>query len=146
VPDIFDNLKTESKIGPALMTALTNFDTRDVATGYFDLRGWSSFADIVEAKWASNQTIDPPAVRVLVGMVMPADSALLISALQAAVQPPPYGSDINDMGKAIASKEQLVKHLRTQLRLFCLIRGSITQLGDRVAAGSSHHGRAGTGR
>jgi hypothetical protein len=76
VPDIFDNLKTESRIGPALMTALTNFDTRDVATGYFDLRGWSSFADIVEAKWASSQTIDPPAVRVLVGMVMPADSAL----------------------------------------------------------------------
>ena len=33
-------------------------------------------------------------------MVMPADSALMLSALQDAVQPPPYGSDINDMGKA----------------------------------------------
>ena len=54
-------------------------------------------------------------VRVLVGMVMPADSALMLSALQDAVQPPPYGSDINDMGKALAAKEQLVKHLRTQL-------------------------------
>ena len=39
----------------------------------------------------------------------------MLSALQDVVQPPPYGSDINDMGKALAAKEQLVKHLRTQL-------------------------------
>lgn len=48
-------------------------------------------------------------------MVMPADSALMLSALQDVVQPPPYGSDMNDMGKALAAKEQLVKHLRTHL-------------------------------
>ena len=115
MPDIFDNLKMESAIGPALQTALSNFDTCDVATGYFDLRGWASFADIVDGKLENRQPSDPAVARVLVGMVMPADSALMLSALQDAVQPPPYGSDMNDMGKALAAKEQLVKHLRTQL-------------------------------
>lgn len=115
MPDIFDNLKTESAIGPALQSALTNFDTCDVATGYFDLRGWASFADIVDGKVENRQPSAPAIARVLVGMVMPADSALMLSALQDAVQPPPYGSDMNDMGKALAAKEQLVKHLRTQL-------------------------------
>jgi len=115
MPDIFDNLKIESAIGPALRSALTNFDTADVATGYLDLRGWASFADIVEAKVASQQLADSALVRVLVGMVLPADSTLLLSALQDTVQPPNYGSDINDMTKAVSAKEQLVKHLRTQL-------------------------------
>lgn len=115
MPDIFDNLKIESAIGPALQGALSNFDRCDVATGYLDLRGWASFADIVDAKGAGRDSGDAPIVRVLVGMVMPADAALMLSALQDAVQPPPYGADINDMSKALAAKEQLVKHLRTQL-------------------------------
>ncbi len=115
MPDIFDNLKPESAIGPALQSALSSFDTCDVATGYFDLRGWASFADIVDGKLENRQPGDPASARVLVGMVMPADSALMLSALQNAVQPPPYGSDMNDMGKALGAKEQLVKHLRTQL-------------------------------
>ncbi|WP_375482448.1 helicase-related protein [uncultured Jatrophihabitans sp.] len=115
MPDIFDNLKTESSIGAALQTALANFDTCDVATGYFDLRGWASFANVVDGKIVGKQASDSAVVRVLVGMVMPADSALMLAALQDAVQPPPYGSDLNDMGKALTAKERLVKHLRTQL-------------------------------
>lgn len=115
MPDIFDNLQTQTALGPALRTALAAFDTCDIATGYFDLRGWASFADIVDAKSANRHDGDPAAVRILVGMVMPADSAAMLSALQDVVQPPPYGSDINDMPKAQAAKESLVKHLRTQL-------------------------------
>ncbi|SEO75445.1 helicase-related protein [Trujillonella endophytica] len=115
MPDIFDNLTTESSIGPALKTALANFDSCDIATGYFDLRGWASFSDIVNNKVADRQSTEPAVARVLIGMVMPADSALMLAALQDAVQPPPYGSDLNDMGKALAAKDQLVKHLRTQL-------------------------------
>lgn len=115
MPDIFDNLKIESAIGPALKTAMSHFDTCDVATGYFDLRGWASFADIIDAKVDALVAGDPPIVRVLVGMVMPADSALMLAALQDVVQPPPYGSDLNDMSKARVAKEHLVKHLRTQL-------------------------------
>jgi len=115
VPDIFDNLKAESSIGPALKEALANFDTCYVATGYFDLRGWTSFADIVDTKTSTWQPTDPAVVRVLVGMVMPADSALMLASLQEVVQPPPYGAGQNDMGKAHAAKEHLVRHLRTQL-------------------------------
>lgn len=115
MPDIFDNLRTESAIGPALQNALSNFDRCDVATGYFDLRGWSSFADIVDEKATDAEQVAAPVVRVLVGMVMPADSAAMLTALQNTVQPPAYGADINDMGKALTAKDQLVKHLRTQL-------------------------------
>lgn len=115
MPNIFDNIQEDSAIGVALKSDLSNFDTLDVATGYLDLRGWASFADIVDAKLGSRTADDPAVVRVLIGMVMQADSAVMISALQDAVQPPPYGSDMNDMGKARAAKEHLVKHLRTQL-------------------------------
>lgn len=115
MPDIFDNLKTESAIGPALQDALAAFDTCDMATGYFDLRGWASFADIIETKSENRRAGDPALARVLVGMVMPADSALMLSALQEAVQPAAYGAEFNDIGKALAAKDQLVKHLRTQL-------------------------------
>lgn len=127
MPDIFDNLKTETSIGPALKTALTNFDTCDVATGYFDLRGWASFSDVVDSKVATRQPTDPAVARVLVGMVMPADSALMLAALQDVVQLPPYGSDLNDMGKALSAKEQLVRHLRTQL-----MRGLPTEAEQRT--------------
>lgn len=115
MPHIFDNLTADTKIGTALESALAAFQTCDVATGYFDLRGWASFADIVGSKATARDEGDAAVVRVLVGMVMPADSALMLSALQSAVQPEPYGADINDMPKARASKEALVRHLRTQL-------------------------------
>jgi superfamily II DNA or RNA helicase len=139
VPDIFDNLKTESAIGPALQGALTAFDACDVATGYFDLRGWASFADIVETKAKSRQPDDMATVRVLVGMVMPADSALMLSALQDVVQPPPYGAEVNDLGKALAAKEQLVKHLRTQLMRGLPTKAeqrTLRQLKDQLQSGA----------
>nr|WP_269813631.1 helicase-related protein [Ornithinimicrobium sediminis] len=94
--------------------SLRDFDTVDVATGYIDLRGWSSMADIVDAKPA----IEPggrPTARVLVGMVAPSDSRQLLELLQDHVQPPEYGSDIHDRERAFARRDQLVAHLRTQL-------------------------------
>lgn len=115
MPDIFDNLQADSAIGPALITALTHFDSCDVATGYLDLRGWASFADIVDAKSVGRADGADSIVRILVGMVMPAESALMLASLQDQVQPPPYGSTVNDLGKALAAKDHLVKHLRTQL-------------------------------
>ena len=70
----------------------------------------------------AHQELVTAVVRVLVGMVMPAESAMMLSALQNLVQPPPYGADMNDMGKALGARDQLVKHLRTQL-----MRGVPTQ-------------------
>lgn len=113
MPSIYDNITDATRIGPALQRDLTNFTSMDVATGYLDLRGWSSFADILDGKVDDDG--HPALARVLVGMVMPADSALMLSALQEQVQPPAYGSDINDLQKATAAKEQLVRHLRSQL-------------------------------
>lgn len=48
-------------------------------------------------------------------MVAPSDSEQLLDPLQDQVQPPTYGSDIHDREKALARRDQLVKHLRTQL-------------------------------
>lgn len=115
VPAIFDNLNAESSLGPALQNALGHYDSCDVATGYVDLRGWSSFADIIDEKSGVREPGDAPLLRLLVGMVMPADSAVMLSALQDTVQPPAYGSEVPDLGKARAAKEQLVRHLRNQL-------------------------------
>ncbi|MCO1657354.1 helicase-related protein [Pseudonocardia humida] len=115
VPRIFDNLSDEGRLGPELQKGLTIFDSLDVATGYLDLRGWSSLADIVDTKSAALDQNERPLVRVLVGMVMPSDSAAMLSALQNATQPPKYGADVNSVEKAIIAKEKLVKHLQTQL-------------------------------
>jgi superfamily II DNA or RNA helicase len=113
VPSIFDNITDESRLGPALQGDLSNFDSVDVATGYLDLRGWGGFADIVDAKPQGGP--EGPIVRVLVGMVMPSEAAAMLSVLQEQVQPAAYGADINSLEKAMAAKEQLVRHLRTQL-------------------------------
>lgn len=125
MPNIFDNLTDETRLGPALRDSLTDFDTLDVATGYIDLRGWSSLADVVDSKASA----DParPVARVLVGMVAPADSQQLLDRLQEEVQPPAYGSDIHDRERAIARRDQLVAHLRTQL-----MRGLATKQGQQT--------------
>lgn len=114
MPNIFDNITADTRLGIALRESLKDFDTVDCATGYLDLRGWSSFADIVDTKPAPAPGARATA-RVLVGMVAPADSEQLLNLLQDEVQPPEYGSDIHDRERALARRDQLVKHLRTQL-------------------------------
>ena len=47
MPNIYDNITDDTRLGLALRDSLTDFDTVDVATGYIDLRGWSSLADIL---------------------------------------------------------------------------------------------------
>jgi len=124
VPNIFDNITDDTRLGQALRESLKDFDTVDVATGYLDLRGWDSFADILDTK-------EHPApegratARVLVGMVAPSDSEQLLDLLQDQVQPPDYGADIHDRERALARRDQLVKHLRTQL-----MRGLATPTGQ----------------
>ena len=106
VPNIFDNLTDSTRLGPALRDSLDEFDSVDVATGYIDLRGWSNLADVLDEK--SITEAGRPTARVLVGMVAPADSQQLLDMLQDDVQPPEYGSDIHDLERAIARRDQLV--------------------------------------
>ena len=124
MPNIFDNITDDTRLGLALRESLKDFDTIDVATGYLDLRGWSSFADLLDAKPAPVAG-GRPAARILVGMVAASDSEQLLDSLQDQVQPPTYGSDIHDREKAMARRDQLVKHLRTQL-----MRGLATTQGQ----------------
>jgi len=126
VPNIFDNITDDTRLGPALRESLKDFDTVDVATGYLDLRGWSSFADLLDTKPAPAPGARA-AARILVGMVAPSDSKQLLDSLQEQVQPPGYGSDIHDREKALARRDQLVKHLREQL-----MRGLATTAGQHT--------------
>jgi superfamily II DNA or RNA helicase len=126
VPNIFDNITDETRLGLALRESLRDFDTVDVATGYLDLRGWSSFADIIDAKPAPVPGGRATA-RILVGMIAPSEPEQLLDSLQEQVQPPAYGSDIHDREKALARRDRLVKHLRTQL-----MRGLATASGQHT--------------
>ena len=113
MPSIYDNLTDATRLGPALQGDLTNFTSVDIATGYLDLRGWNGFATILDGKARAEG--DPPVARVLIGMVMPSEAAAMLAALQEKIQPAGYGADINDLRKATVAKDQLVRHLRTQL-------------------------------
>lgn len=114
MPNIFDNITDDTRLGLALRDSLNDFDTVDIATGYIDLRGWSSLSDIIDSK-ATPPTGARPIARVLVGMVAPSDSQQLLDMLQDEVQPPEYGADIHDRERALAHRDQLVNHLRNQL-------------------------------
>lgn len=113
MPNIYDNITDETRLGLALRDSLSDFDAVDVATGYIDLRGWSSMADILDTKPAPDGA--RATARVLVGMVAPSDSQQLLDSLQDQVQPPEYGADIHDRERALARRDQLVAHLRNQL-------------------------------
>ena len=137
MPNIFDNLTDSTRLGPALRDSLDEFDSVDVATGYIDLRGWSNLADVLDGKSVTEG--GRPTARVLVGMVAPADSQQLLDMLQDDVQPPEYGSGIHDLERAIARRDQLVAHLRTQL-----MRGLATREGQETLQTLKHQLEQGT--
>ena len=74
MPNIFDNITDETRLGSALRSSLEDFDTADIASGYLDLRGWSNFADIIDAKIQDEGRAAGPIARVPGGLVAPADS------------------------------------------------------------------------
>lgn len=125
MPNIYDNLADDTRLGPALRDSLAHFDTVDIATGYLDLRGWREFAGIIDER--SEEVTSRPLVRILVGMVAPADSESILASLQEEIQPPPFGADIHDHVKAAKRRDQLVSHLRNQLmRGLATIEGQAT--------------------
>lgn len=127
MPNIYDNLSDPSRLSPALRESLQAYERFDVATGYLDLRGWAELADLIDAKAPAEGEVTTPQVRVLVGMMAPADSAAMLADLQKEIQPPAFGSDIHDQSKALRRRAQLVAHLRTQL-----MRGLATADGQRT--------------
>ena len=108
---IFDNIEDDDRLGPHLIKTFGNSERLDAAVGYFNLRGWATFADTVDAK----PTSDSPAMRVLVGMTLGShDDNELLQALQAELE----GTDTADAidGEiARARKSLAVMQFRTQL-------------------------------
>ena len=143
MPNIFDNITDDTRLGLALCDSLQDFNTVDVATGYLDLRGWSTFADIIETKRTSASPTDDayPLARVLVGMIAPSDSQEILNSLQDDVQRPAYGADIHDREKALARRDQLVKHLRNQL-----MRGLATAAGQSALRRLKSHSNTASSR
>lgn len=106
---IFDNIKTD--LGPHLQQTLQVSDRMDIAVGYFNLRGWEAFDDLVKQKAAAGD--GSPVVRILIGMVMTGPQEETLAELQDSVQ----GTDRPD-ADANAARERraaLLEQLRTQL-------------------------------
>lgn len=122
---IFDNI--DNKLGNHLQATLKTFDYLDVAVGYFNLRGWRVFDEIVKEKpLPANPT--RATVRILLGMMSGGPEAEVLEELQASLD----GRVQQDADRetAHARLEELLAHLRAQL-----MRGAPTQA-DRETLGS----------
>jgi len=119
---IFDNI--DQRLGDQLQLTFAAFDRMDVAVGYFNLRGWKIFDQLVCEKPLAGT----PVVRILIGMVAtgPQDEAL--EELQASVDGLPRPEA--DPSIARERKSQLLEQLRVQL-----MRGLPTST-DRATLGS----------
>ncbi|MBT2556076.1 restriction endonuclease PLD domain-containing protein [Arthrobacter sp. ISL-5] len=83
----------------------------DVAVGYFDLRGWRTFQEIVDAK---SEQHTKPVTRILVGMVLAGADRQLLDALQADMAPAAVNTEVNN-SKAKARRDEVIRSLREQL-------------------------------
>jgi hypothetical protein len=109
VPRIFDNLAAESQLGTHLQRTFKDFQRMDVAVGYFNLRGWRYFDELVREKEAGNG----PVVRILIGMVSGGPQEEALTDLQAEVD----GTETVDADGSVARerKAMLLEQLKIQL-------------------------------
>ncbi|WP_372698720.1 helicase-related protein [Arthrobacter sp. JSM 101049] len=128
MPKILDNTEGNT-LGGSLLKAFPQHQRLDVATGYFDLRGWGTFAEQVDAK-ASNASSQKPVVRILVGMVAPSDAAAMLTTLQEQIGRPDPHAGLHDFETADKRAAHLVSHLRDQL-----MRGLSTTAGQNALRG-----------
>lgn len=130
---LFDNI--ERKLGSQLQETLKVSDRMDVAVGYFNLRGWSVFDEIVRSKAAGGT--GAPVVRVLIGMVMGGPQQEALEQLQAEVT----GEELQEADRSAVQdrKAELLVHLREQLMRGISTksdRENLQSLRDLLAAGS----------
>lgn len=125
--EILDNRTEDTTLGTHLRRVFPIFDSMDVATGYFNLRGWSAFADMVDEKVASGAS--GVVARILIGMVRGSEHQQIVDAYQAA-----FSGEAQAVDRTVVVKrrEALVSVLREQL-----MKGIPTE-GDRQALQDLH--------
>lgn len=104
---IFDNIT--DNLGQHLIETFEQADRLDAAVGYFNLRGWSLFQDVIESKSAS----ETPIMRILVGMTVDHESQLLEN-LQCRLEGRDPASPV-DADTARARKNSAILKFRSQL-------------------------------
>jgi superfamily II DNA or RNA helicase len=104
---IFDNIS--ERLGDQLQKTFASFDRMDVAVGYFNLRGWEVFDELVRFKPRGTA----PVVRILIGMVTTGPQAEALDELQDKID----GTTRPDADPPLARerKAALVEQLRVQL-------------------------------
>lgn len=111
---IFDNI--EQPFAPGLTESLEIFRSLDIATGYFNLRGWDTFANLVDIKSGESEsavTGAAPVVRVLVGMMRGTAGDETLDELQRQLEGVESPGTDHSMGKA--RQAALLAHMREQL-------------------------------
>lgn len=109
MPRIFDNI--DEHIGAHLKETVAQYDRLDAAVGYFNLRGWSVFADLIDEKALPEQG---PVARVLVGMTATDPHDEMSRHLQAALLEHDGGEEI-DRTLAKARRDEAIRKFRSQL-------------------------------
>lgn len=105
---IFDNI--DADLGPHLIETFGSSARMDAAVGYFNLRGWATFANAVDAQPVG----DEPVMRVLVGMTLADPDNQVLHALQNELE----GADDDegiDGEVARARRQAALVKFRTQL-------------------------------
>jgi superfamily II DNA or RNA helicase len=111
VTRIFDNITADSQLGGHLQATFAAFDRMDVAVGYFNLRGWSAFDQLVKDKLGGGAA--SPVVRILIGMVIGGPQQEALDDLQSVVDGTPRPDA--DPNAARERKQHLLEQLRIQL-------------------------------
>lgn len=104
---IFDNIRAQ--LGDHLRQTFVSFDRMDVAVGYFNLRGWSFFDDLVKTRTYA----ELPGVRVLIGMSAAGAHDEVLDDLQATVDGLPRTDADGDASRQ--RRAELLQQLRVQL-------------------------------
>ncbi|MFC7597577.1 helicase-related protein [Terrabacter sp. GCM10028922] len=105
---IFDNI--DEDLGPHLLETFAGADSLDSAVGYFNLRGWATFADAVDAKPDSAE----PVMRVLVGMTLADPNDQVLASLQSELEGTADADEV-DREVAKARRQSALLKFRTQL-------------------------------
>lgn len=105
---IFDNI--ELQLGAQLVETFEQADRIDAAVGYFNLRGWKLFGDVVGQRDAGPE----PVARVLIGMVHGDPEDQVLDYLQRTLEGSPLEDDI-DRKTAQARQQQAKLKFRQQL-------------------------------